>query len=84
MVAEPQIRLFFALARRDKCKLIEGENAGGAVLWIAEKTELAPDQLNKIGSGKTSLELAVNLLRRLTMKKFHEEILPALRNQYGI
>lgn len=84
MVAEPQIRLFFALARRDKCKLIEGENAGGAVVWIAEKTELSPDQLTKIGSGKTSLELAVNLLRRLTMKKFHEEILPALRKQYGL
>jgi hypothetical protein len=84
MVEEPQIRLFFALARRDKCKLIEGENAGGAVVWIAGKTGLTPEELKKIGSGKKSSELAVNLLRRITMKTFHGEILPALRKQYGI
>jgi hypothetical protein len=85
MVSEPQIRLFFALARRDKCKLIEGDNAGGAVLWLAEKVGTTPDQLEKMGSnGKKSSEVAINLLRRLPMKTFHEEILPALRKQYGL
>jgi hypothetical protein len=84
MVAEPQIRFFFALARRDKCKLIEGDNAGGAVLWLGEKIELTVPQLDVVGKGKKSSEVVVNLLRRLPMKKFHDEILPALRKQYGL
>jgi hypothetical protein len=81
MVADAQIRLFFALARRDKCKLIEGDNAAGAVSWLAGKLGITDAG---IGTGKKSSEVIVNLLRRLPMKKFHDEILPALRKEYGL
>ena len=84
MVQDLQIRLFFALCRKPKCKLIEGENAGGAVAWLAEQVGWTADKVRPLAEGKKSSEVVVKILRSVSMVDWREKILPNLRKQYGI
>lgn len=84
MVQDMQIRLFFAMCRKPKCKLIEGENAGGAVAWLADQLGWSADRVRPMAEGKKTSEVVVKMLRSVPMSDWRDKILPNLRNQYGI
>jgi genome maintenance protein MGM101 len=75
MVAENNIRLFMAEAR--KKKLITGNDAASAIAFLTDKCELPFD--SKKFAGKTQIEIIRALLLGQTWRKFTDEILPKLR-----
>lgn len=84
MVQDLQIRMFFVLCRKPKCKLIEGDNAAGAQGWLAEQLGWDADKMRQASEGKKSSEVVVKMLRSVSMGDWREKLLPNLRKQYGI
>jgi hypothetical protein len=82
MAEEYQIRMFVGLCRRPACKLVEGENAGGAVMWLTNFMGIDPEVVAKAGAGKTTFQVLRGLFKKITQEDFQQRLLPALRRDY--